>query len=350
MANQTIMTVASVDMKKLKNAEHVQLHTNVMNVIEGADAEAIGLLETIYGPYTSAIMEEQDIVNKAYASAYTIEMQKADEERVTTFRRVMKKLELCEYENTASVAYKASETVKKHLINPYKSADVVKLPYQEKTATLTGFIKDCREILTSEQVSGIGIDGDLDDLQMANQKFERMYQQRVDEKVVGNQQLSEVLRSATDQAFQLLVVNLNMMCNDPTTAKAAQVSAARIAVGKINVVIAEAKARVAQRLTGLACVIEHVTFDVADGMPVLLNEEVEFRVIGKNLVAKKLTLELVVKPQGMLAEIVVMNLDEFCSTYKAHISLSKDENTGFDVMSVSGWQLGENEVTLGSIG
>ena len=65
MANQTIMTVASIDMKKLKNAEHVQLHTNVMNVIEGADAEAIGLLETIYGPYTSAIMEEQDIVNKA---------------------------------------------------------------------------------------------------------------------------------------------------------------------------------------------------------------------------------------------------------------------------------------------
>ena len=106
----------------------------------------------------------------------------------------------------------------------------------------------------------------------------------------------------------------------------------------------------AQRLTGLACVIEHVTFDVADGMPVLLNEEVEFRVIGKNLVAKKLNMELIVKPQGMLAEIVVMNLDEFCQTYKAHTSFSKDETTGFDVMSVSGWQLGENEVTMGSIG
>lgn len=48
-----LLTISTIALSNLKNAEHVQFHTNVMNVIEGADAEAIGLSELVYGPYTS---------------------------------------------------------------------------------------------------------------------------------------------------------------------------------------------------------------------------------------------------------------------------------------------------------
>ena len=248
-----LLTISTIALSNLKNAEHVQFHTNVMNVIEGADAEAIGLSELVYGPYTSAIMEEQDIVNKAQGSAYTLEMQQADEERDLIFKRVRRKLELCEFENPASVAFKATSVVKKHLLGKYSNS-VGALPYQEETATITGLIKDCREILTSEQVSGIGIDGDLDDLQMANQKFERMYQERVAEKAAGDTQLSLKLRAATDGAYQLFVLSMNQLANDPTPGNSAKVNACREAVGKINVVVRDAKNRLAQRLGGVVVV------------------------------------------------------------------------------------------------
>ena len=37
MANYSFLILTSVDMKKFKNAEHVQFHTNVRNIINQAD-------------------------------------------------------------------------------------------------------------------------------------------------------------------------------------------------------------------------------------------------------------------------------------------------------------------------
>ena len=244
-----ILTIRTIDLARLKNAEHVQLHTNVRNVINTAGAETIGLAQTDFMPYLQGIAQEQDIVNKAMGSPYTLEMQAADQERDTVYKRVHRKLELCEIENTDSVAYKATPVVKKHLLGKYAST-VSSLAYQEETATITGFVQDCRTLLTSAQVKGIGIDDDLDELEAVNQKFNQMYQERVAEKAAGDTQLSAKLRAVTDEAYQRLCLILNALANNIDTAKAEQTELCRDTVSKINVVIRDAKNRLAQRLGG----------------------------------------------------------------------------------------------------
>ena len=241
-----ILTISTIDMARLKNAEHVQLHSNVRNLVTTATPTKLGLSDVVFTPYRDAILVEQDIVNKATGSAYTLEMQEADQKRDQIFKRVRKKLELCELEDESTTAYKATGVVKKHLLAKYPGS-VCQLPYQEESATLAGFVLDCRELLTDEQVEGIGIDSDLDDLESANIKFGRMYQERVGERAEGDTRLSLKLRAATDQAYQILTLSLNALANDPTPANATQVAAVRELVGKMNVVIKEAKDRLNQR-------------------------------------------------------------------------------------------------------
>ncbi len=246
-----LLKVNHIELGRLKNAEHVQLHTNVRNVINNAGTTAIGMPQLVYVPYLQAIADEQDIVNKAMGSPYTLEMQAADAQRDIVYKRVRRKLELCELENADSVAYKATPVVKKHLLGKYSNA-VSSLAYQEETATITGFVQDCRNLLTLEQIDAIGIDNDLDDLEEVNQKFNQMYQERVAEKAAGDTQLSAKLRAQTDEAYEHICITLNALANDTDPAKEEQVKAGRETLMKINVVIRDAKNRLAQRLGGEA--------------------------------------------------------------------------------------------------
>ena len=243
-----IISINHISVERLKNAEHVAFHSNVRNLITTAGTEAIGLNQLVFNPYRDAILAEQDIVNRSTGSAYTAEMQEADRKRDMIFKRIRRKLELCELEDASTEAYKATSVVQKHLLGKY-GAGVVNLPYQEQTATLAGFVLDCREFLTDEQVESIGIDSDLDDLESANIRFGRMYQERVAEKAMSDSKLSIKLRQATDEAYLSLSFALNALANDPTPANAEKVTKAREVVGKINVVVKEAKDRLNQRMT-----------------------------------------------------------------------------------------------------
>ena len=244
-----MLTINTLELKRLKNAEHVQFHTNVLSVVDKVTAEAIGLSSLIFSGYTTAIAAEQDIVNMATGSPFTQQMQENDTKRDTIYKRIHGKLELCKVEDTASIAYKARNIVEKQLLAKYPNS-VTSLPYQEETAVITGFVQDCRTFLTSEQLEGIRIDGDLDDLLAINQKFTEMYQSRVDEKAANDTRLSLRLRAVTDEAYGILSLSLNAQANDPNPANTAKTAAATEAVQKINVLIRDAKARLEQRKGG----------------------------------------------------------------------------------------------------
>ena len=244
-----MQTINPITLERLKNAEHVQFHTNIRTIVEKILSETIGLDAVVMTNYTAAIAAEQDIVNMTTGSSYTPQMQENDTKRDIIFKRVRRKLELCELEDTASVAYKARNIVQKQLLAKYPNS-VTTLPYQEETAVITGFVQDCRAFLTAEQLEGIRIDADLDDLLAINQKFSEMYQGRVDEKAANDTKLSLKLRAVTDEAYGILTIFINAQANDPTPANAAKAAAATDAIQKINVVIRDAKARLEQRKGG----------------------------------------------------------------------------------------------------
>lgn len=246
MANLNI--VSAMDQRKFKNAEHVQFHTNVRSLIEKADTEKVGLSDLVFNPYNAAIAAEQDIVNKAYGSVCTPQMESWHKERILVFRRIRHKLQIAGLESPETEAYKAYPTLKRHLIDQYKS-NVANLPYQELTATITGFVMDAREMVEPEVIEALGIDSDLDDLQATNRKFGAAYQDRIIERAQNMALASNDLRVATDDAYAALVITLNSLANDPNPANKTKVEAAQQLVTQLNVLITEARNRVNQRLS-----------------------------------------------------------------------------------------------------
>lgn len=335
-----IITIGTIDQKRLKNAEHAQLFTNLMNVIEGVDAEAIGLKEEAYQRLTTCVLEEVDIVNNPTAGVYTKQMQDADLERCTIFRRVRNKLALCELENPSSVAYKAWDFIKPNLMAIYP-ASVVNLPYQEKTATITGFISDCRTGLSSQQIEGIGIDGDLDDLVMSNQKFQRLYQEKVNqsaETVNGN---SLIVRANTEEAWQLVSVNLVSIANNLSAASTAQATAATDAIGKINVVIADARQRLATRLNKVGAVVDTIEIKDGESLPYVVKEGGWIKLEGTKLTVNDVFISYIKQPIDGPAVAVRESVEKFVGKFGGKITLTKDEETNYMSMTIEGF----NEVT-----
>lgn len=246
-----LITILTLALSNMKNAEHVQYHTNVCDILKKVTAEKIGLNVLVLNNYATAIETEQDIVNMASGSSYTEQMKEMDQLRDIIYKRVHRKLELCEYEHQNSDAYKARNIVKKQILSKYPTT-VADLPYQEETATISGFVQDCRSALSMEQLESIRIDADLDDLLAVNKNFSEKYQSRVDEKAAIDLQLSQKLRAATDQVYSLLLMNLGALANDPDPEKEEKVQTARETIQKINVLIRDAKTRMEQRRNGLS--------------------------------------------------------------------------------------------------
>ena len=349
MANYSFLILTSVDMKKFKHAEHVAFHSNVRDIINAATASKIGLATGIFNPYLQAITQEQDIVNKAAGSSITQEMEKADAERDNVYRRIRRKLEVAKYENPASEAFKAWDVIEKHLLTPY-SSNVPHLAMQEETAVLTGFVQDCRNQLTGEQVEALGIDGDLDDLEEKNQAFSALYQQRVAEKADSSVVTAQLLRAATDVAYNQVVVALNALGNDPDPAKAEQVGACRSVIASINVVISEAKQRVNQRLSGSVGMVTDVVLPDGVQLPALLNDVDHFQVVGTKLTSSEMKLTLIEQVNGKPGQVLVKSLDQFSVDYNADFELLTDPETGIMTVNVCDWQISaDRHLTLTAV-
>ncbi len=243
-----IITIQAITLANMKHAEHVQFHSNIRNLITTTSPDKIGLSASVFNPYRDAILAEQDIVNRAQASTFTAEMEEADKLRCRIFRLIRYKMQAVNYEDETSDVGKMKSLVQKSFLTLYKSSDCDR-PAQEKTAILAGFVLDCREQLNDEQIEALRIDSDLDDLESANIKFGRFYQDRISERS-SDPVYSDALRRATDQAYKLLSITLVAIANDPTPTNVSKATEAYALVGKMNQIIKEAKDRLNQRLGG----------------------------------------------------------------------------------------------------
>ena len=344
-----ILTLINITLVNFKNAEHVQFHTNVRNVINQAGAESIGMPQGVFMPYLQAIAQEQDIVNKTQASTYTKDMETADAARSQTFRFVRRKLELVNYADADSDLAKIKDLVNIALLGKY-SGDVARLAYQEKTANLTGFVQDCRTLLTSAQVKTLGIDDDLDDLEAKNQRFSQVYQERIDERASTEVALTEKLRAATDEAYKLIVVTINGLANLVDATKTEQIELCRTTVDNINQVIKEAKLTVNNRL-GKTNDISLINGEEPDAaLPLLLDQSLDLVIKGKKLVAEKVKLVVIKQLTGEPAHTDTMAMSEFAKFYGGSVSTNTDAESGMTELQLVGWSRpGNVQLTLAEV-
>ena len=331
-----ILTLIAITLVNMKNAEHVQFHTNVRNVINSAGIAKIGMPQAVMTPYITAVAAEQDIVNKTQASTYTKDLEAADAARTQCFRLIRRKLELVNYVDDSSPLYPLQNIVNIALLGKY-SPDVARLAYQEKSANLTGFVQDCRNLLEGEQVETLGIDGDLDDLEEKNQRFMQLYQERIDERAATEVAMTDKLRAATDDAYKLLVVTINGLANLVDPAKDEQIAACRACVDAINQVIKEAKQTLNNRLgkTNDILTINGEEPDVA--LPVLLLPALDFDVAGRKLDAKKVKLVIIKQVNNEPAHSETVTMADFAKTYGGMVVSKTDDDSGITTLSLTGW-------------
>ena len=345
----TLITILNLAL--LKNAEHIQYHANIRSVIENLDAEEMGMPSTIYNPYRQAINQEQDIVNKATGSIYTPQMQEADQLRNDCYRRIYRKLMVCELEPEVTTQRKAWPTIEKHLITPY-GLSVTQLPMQEKSAVINGFVLDARNQLTSEEVKAAGIDGDLDDMDSANMRFQRLYQERLSEKADWEPGYPATCRANTDAAWKLVYTFLNWMANDPTEANKTKAALCLEAVNKINTLTEEARQRLTFRLKANKSFIDKVVVndDVTLTLPLPMDEIGMLSVVGNKLTADNVKITLLEKSATAgTSKHKVYTVSEFIDKYDGVFELTKDDVTGVETMEITGFSAQGGSATIESV-
>lgn len=229
---------------QLKNAEHVSFFTNVKVAVEKIGISSLGIAEAQIASYKSACDEEQDIVNRSMASVYTPEMEAMDKERDRLFRLIRLKMQECGLATAGTESAKIANTVQRYLLDRYGN-DVCTLPYQEESAVISGFILDINTFLGDEGIETLGIEREVASLESANTKFADQYNERVTEKSGTSSELTDRLRKATEEQYNLLCAHLEYKCNLDAS-EVGEACASLVAI--INQLIADARLRLNVRL------------------------------------------------------------------------------------------------------
>ena len=306
-----------------------------------AEPEAIGLEQTVYAAFAQAISEEQDIVNKASGSVYTQEMQIADAERCNVYRRIMRKLTVCEFEAADSVQHMAWPVIERNLVVPY-GLSVVQLPLQEKSAVITGFIMDARNQLTSEQLQKVGITSDLGQLESANTKFVSMFQERISEKSSQVAGYNSICRANTDAAWKHVYTLLNALANSTDESKKSQTACAVDVVNKINTLTEETRQRLTYRLKANKAFIDKRIINDAEelSLPLPMEEVSSITLEGNKLTVDNVKVVVLEKAQTGGSKHKTYTVAEFVDRFNGVVQTSKDTNIGVETMVISDFSMG----------
>lgn len=240
-----MLKINNLSYDKLKNAEHVSLFTNVKVAIDKLTPTSLGLSETLFTAYKSALGLEQDIVNRSMASVYTPEMEEADKERDRLFRLIRSKLETVTHAKPGSEKAGYLTIVKRDLLNKYGN-DVCLLPYQEESAVIAGFILDAYNFLGDDAIETLDLTDDVEALDQANKAFADMYNERVTEKAGASTEKTKELRKATEEQFNRIVCHIEYKVN--TDESSLDAVTCKSILGIINQIIADAQTRLNTRL------------------------------------------------------------------------------------------------------
>ncbi len=223
---------------QLRNAEHVAFFYNVQKTIERYGATDLGLTAESFTQYTAAVNAVQDIVLKTQGSKYTADIEAYDAERDRLFRLVRYKLQAIELASPDSSLAQYQTSIEKYILNKY-STDIIKLPYQEETAHLNGFMLDMKNLFTESDIETMGITTDLEVLKAANDTFTEVYLDRADERSGTTAEETKRLRQICEERYELIRLHIEYVANyEPESEKGALCN---ILLGVINELIRDAR-------------------------------------------------------------------------------------------------------------
>ena len=176
-------------------------------------------------------------------------MVAANDKRCQIFKRInyhLKAVQLAE-ENTDLLACR--DVVETQLLKPYPLG-IVRLPYQELTTVLSGFIMDCKNKLDEDAIDVLGVMSDITALEMANNAFISAYNSRSAERS-ENAGLTLELRKQMNDLYLGFTFHLQYIANSKLSTMADKAAAIQPFIAVLNANIADARRRYNQRINAL---------------------------------------------------------------------------------------------------
>ena len=237
-----LKVIETIAFTRLTNAYHVSFLSNVKADIDKYGAAVLGLDATLYDSFCEHLETEQDIVNRARASAFTRQLAEHDQTRDNYFRRIYYKLKSAENDSmNEAITPELVATINAHFLSQYPLT-VVNEANQVETAKIRGFIKDLRQFL-SESFTVLQITEDIEILETANDSYEDVYMARIREK--SENVVSTECRANTEAAYMqisyTLAATANMSSNDAETQ--VKIGMCGNVIDEINVLIRDFKSK-----------------------------------------------------------------------------------------------------------
>ena len=236
----------SFSLSRLNNAEITAFFINVQKAITEATASALGLANALVTNYTDTLKKLVDQVYISQGNPLTATMNAADQKRTQIVKRIRLRLQMVEVADDNAALQACRETVETHLLSKY-TADVSRMPIQQKSAVIQGFINDLQGKLSEDDIEALGIESDISALTVANNEFIAAYNQRSAERANAEGEVTKKLRAQMGEYYQIIGLSVQLSANDDSAEGAEKAKACQDFVGIVNVYLADAKKRYLQR-------------------------------------------------------------------------------------------------------
>ncbi len=237
---------SNFSISRLNNAEITAFYINLQKAITENDVAQLGI-DGVMPAFGQKLRELIDRVYVTTGSEYTAALKAADDRRCLIFRRIRLRLQMVEVADDNEGLLACQDAVRTHLLTKYVST-VTSKAYQERTSILQGFIMDLRSKLSEEDISALSLGGDIVLLEQANAQFISLYAQRTAERAEGNNGITARLREEMYDFYLRIIFSVQYLANSTDEANAEKAAACQSFIAVVNVLLADAKRRLEQRL------------------------------------------------------------------------------------------------------
>ena len=243
-----MVSINTFSISKLNNAEFTGFFLNLQKAMSDVDAALLGV-QQLLPSYNTTLQKLIDQVYTTTGSEFTQAMLDADVKRDQTYKRIRLRLQMVDVAEDNAAIKAVKDVVKSHLLAKY-TAKVPQLPYQEESAILKGFILDIRSKLGEEGIAALGLNEDLNALELVNTAFIDAYNARVSARAEGDRGLTVKIRGEMTAIYMQICFSVQFLANSTSTAEAdaGKAEACQAFIAVLNVLLDDAKRRYNQRI------------------------------------------------------------------------------------------------------
>jgi hypothetical protein len=197
------MKIEKINLINLRNDAHFQFMTEVRDLIQAAEPEAMPF-EAQFDEFVARFNIEDEALKKILKSVKTAKIAEADAARDRIFRGMADSVKSAANHYSASVA--GSAQILQNLLDGY--GNVAQLPVDEETSAIHNMLKDIVE-KHSAQVESLSLAGWVDALDRSNAAVSQLTGERYDE-AAGESAAPAMrpARMAVDEAYRTLTLCL----------------------------------------------------------------------------------------------------------------------------------------------